>query len=49
MRLDRSGGKEGWAIASLKSRCGSGVMRHIDVFDDVLKEWGRVILRGLSC
>ncbi len=47
MRLERVAGKEGWAMVSLKRRCGSGVMRHIDVLGEVLREWGRAILRGL--
>ncbi len=36
-------------MASLKRRWGSGVMRQIDVFGEILNEWGRAILRGLSC
>ncbi len=32
---------------SLNGRCGSGVMRHIDVLGDELRECGRAILRGL--
>ena len=41
-------GKEGWAIASLKCLCGSGVMRHMEVFGEVFRECGRAILRGFS-
>ncbi len=33
-------------MASLKRRWGSGVMRHMDVFGEVLRECGRVTLRG---
>lgn len=47
MRWEREVGKEGWAMVSLKRRCGSGVMRHIDVVGKELRECGRVILRGL--
>lgn len=34
-------------MASLKARWGSGVIRHIDVFGEELRECGRAILRGL--
>lgn len=47
MRWEREVGKEGWAMVSLKRRCGSGVMRHIDMLEKELREYGRAILRGL--
>lgn len=48
MRAENSEGKEGWAMASLKVRWGSGVNRHIVVVGRILSEWGRRILPGLS-
>ena len=42
-----SGGKDGCATTSLKVRCGSAVMRHIEVSGEVLRECGRGILLGL--
>ena len=46
IRLDRVLGKEGWAMASLNWRCGSGVIRHIDVFREACRECGSRTLRG---
>lgn len=48
IRLESAGGNDGWAMASLNCRCGSGVMRQIDELGEVCKEWGRATLRGLS-
>ena len=46
IRLERVVGNEGWAMASLNWRCGSGVIIHIDVSGDGCRECGSRTLRG---
>lgn len=46
IRLERVVGNEGWAMASLNWRCGSGVIIHIDRSGDVCRECGSGTLRG---